>query len=441
MLYRLSPQSNCDNFSSDHSFYVERQKVYYCPAGHKIYPDHTQAVRPVCNCSPLLSGTDCQKTQGPPKVCGGTNPINLGTTNKYQRERDYAATGAHGVNLTRHYNSQDGREGALGIAWRHGYEGRIEGDGTEMKAVRPDGRVYRFTQEGGTWQGDPDVTDQLTATTDGWTYRTAGDQTETYDTQGRLLSITDRAGRTQTLTYDTDERLAQVTDAYGRTLSFSYDDDGRLDTLTDPIGGTTTYQYNDKRLAGVTYPDGGERQYLYENSTYPSALTGILDESGERYATWSYGEHGWATSSSHAGGADQTEVSYNSDDSVTVTNALGKQTTYHFAVYNGVPKVVSVEGHPTSSCEGANKAYSYDANGFLTSKTDWKGSVTNYTRDSEGRELTRTEAVGTPEERTITTEWHADYRLPTKITEPDKVTEFTYDTDGNLLSRQERSNP
>ncbi len=119
----------------------------------------------------------------------------------------------------------------------------------------------------------------------------------------------------------------------------------------------------------------------------------------------------------------------------TVTNPLGKQTTYHFTTIHGVRKVTQVEGHPTASCEGANRSYSYDANGNIASKTDWNGVTTNYTYDmSRNLELTRTEAVGTPQERTITTEWHPDFRLPTKITEPKRITEYTYDAQGQQLS-------
>jgi YD repeat-containing protein len=383
-----------------------------------------------------IPGARPEKNQGTPEACAG-NPINIGTANKYQRETDYAATSAHGVAFTRHYNSQDSGEGALGIAWRHPYERRIEADGAEMKAVRPDGKIYRFTQNGSDWQADPDVSDRLTATPDGWRYRTAGDQTETYDTQGRLLSIAERTGQIQTLRYDTDGRLAKVTDGTDRTLQFTYDTDGRLAILTDPSGATTTYHYSDNRLTRVTYPEEGERQYLYEETAHPSALTGILDEAGQRIASWSYDENGWATSSTHAGGADDTQVSYNGDDSVTVTNPLGKQTTYHFQVYHGVPKVVKVEGHATTNCVGTNRSYSYDTNGFLTSKTDWNGAVTEYTRDPRGRELTRTEAAGTPEARTVTTEWHADFNLPLTITEPGKVTTFRYDTQGRLQQRTE----
>ena len=63
------------------------------------------------------------------------------------------------------------------------------------------------------------------------------------------------------------------------------------------------------------------------------------------------------------------------------------------------------------------------------------GKIITYVRNSRGLELSRTEASGTPQERTIVTQWHPQFRLPTKITEPNKITEYTYDVQGHQLSR------
>ena len=388
------------------------------------------------NTAPItpLDGADGEKALGAPEWCAG-NPINIGTANKFQSETDYPSQAAGGISLTRYFNSQDDSEGALSVAWRHNYERSLNPDADTVGAVRADGKLYTFTQDGPNWESDPDVADSLAATSTGWRYTTAEGVTETYDADGRLLSITDAAGRTQSLSYDADGKLAEITDAYGRALQFTYDRDGRVVALTDPAGAVTTYHYRDGRLSGVTYPDGSERNYLYENPDYPNALTGVVDASGNQIAAWSYDENGWAVSSAHAGGADATEVAYHDDDSVTVTNALGKQTTYHFEVYHGMPKVVEVEGHATEHCAGANRSYEYNEDGFVIAKTDWRGNTTTYVRDEDGREVSRTEAVGTPEERTVTTEWHSELDKPVRIMGPKQVTVFRYDEKGRLLER------
>ncbi len=56
-------------------------------------------------------------------------------------------------------------------------------------------------------------------------------------------------------------------------------------------------------------------------------------------------------------------------------NPLSKDTSYHFTTLHGVEKVTQVEEHATASCAGANQNYTYDANGYLASKTDWQGRI------------------------------------------------------------------
>jgi YD repeat-containing protein len=45
------------------------------------------------------------------------------------------------------------------------------------------------------------------------------------------------------------------------------------------------------------------------------------------------------------------------------------------------------------------------------------------------------EASGTPQARTISTQWHPTYRLPVAIAEPLRLTTFNYDASGNLLNK------
>ena len=54
--------------------------------------------------------------------------------------------------------------------------------------------------------------------------------------------------------------------------------------------------------------------------------------------------------------------------------------------------------------------------------------------DSSGLEQSRTEAVGTVNQRTTSTQWNVAQRLPTLITEPGRTTAYTYDAAGNPLT-------
>lgn len=382
-----------------------------------------------------------QKPYGPPEVCADTNPINITIGNKYQQQGDYRGAGAYPLSVVRAYNSHS-------ESWRFLPSIEAASIGHSVILFRDNGKGLSYWEENGNWVADPDVTGTLVASEDaygeitGWTYTNSNDQVETYDAQGRILSVTDRSGLSHTYTYQSDS--ITVTHTSGDTIVYHLDGSGRVIGFTDPDNKSYQYSYDtEDRIVSVTYPDdtpldttdNPKRIYHYEDNNFPNALTGITDENGNRYATWSYDEEGRAISSEHANGVDKVTLTYNADGTTTATNPLGKQTTYHFTTIHGVRKVTQVEGHPTTSCEGANKSYSYDANGNIASKTDWNGVTTSYTYDmARNLELTRTEAVGTPQERTITTEWHPQFRLPTKITEPNKITEYTYDAQGRQLS-------
>jgi len=72
--------------------------------------------------------------------------------------------------------------------------------------------------------------------------------------------------------------------------------------VTAPDGKLYQYEYDsEQRLVQVTYPGQTFRQYHYEHSGYPDyALTGITDENGDRYASFSYDAQGQAVTTEHA---------------------------------------------------------------------------------------------------------------------------------------------
>jgi YD repeat-containing protein len=280
--------------------------------------------------------------------------------------------------------------------------------------------------------------------------------------------------------------LITIADSFGRSLDLFYDDENLLNHVDFDGNTILTYSYGEellntnRQLLSVTYADGSRRQYEYrEYAPSPYALVGqlgrhglimvdgaygpsaldaakmnaqkfvwvgysvaplsrITDENGQPYAEWGYDDQGRAISSEHANGADRVNLIFNDyNNTTTVSNVLGKQTVYHYEMINNVRKLTEIEGLPSASCVGATKTISYDSSGFIASKTDWNGNTTTYTRDDQGRELTRTEAAGTPQARTITTTWDTTLNKPLTVTEPNQITTYNYDTEGRLLSRQQ----
>ncbi|WP_283745175.1 RHS repeat protein [Sideroxydans sp. CL21] len=314
----------------------------------------------------------------------------------------------------------------------------------------------------------------------GWTYTNENDEVETYNVLGELVSITNRAGLIQTLTYSDGTagpnggyvlsatgaptttilpaiHLIRVTDPAGRSLQYGYDGTGRVVKMTDPAGGVYLYAYSGTaltdNLTGVKYPDGKVRTYLYgevgnvsatpaAGISYAHSLTGILDENGTRFASWTYDANGRATSSEHGSfgsGIDHVGLVYgaidaNGNSTTSVTDPNNITRTYGFSTLLNVVKNTGITGSP---CDGCSASFTYDANGNVASRTDFNGNKTTYLYDlTRNLETSRTEASGTAVARTITTQWHPTLRLPTQISEPGRTTIFTYDaTTRNLLTK------
>jgi YD repeat-containing protein len=397
------------------------------------------------------------------ELSGGTNPINIGTGNKFQAETDYESAHSNQLKLTRHYSDLSNTTGVFSWHW-NAFSSLWVISSTTVVVNRPDNKQLFYVFDGNQWRASANITDALFELKDGagartgWQYTTANKDIEIYDTAGKLLSITDRSGLTQTLTYSdvfTPATVApavglliRITDSFGKQLNFTYDSSSRIATMTDPAGGLYTYAYStDTNLISVTYPDLKTRNYLYNEPAYtqganlPNRLTGIIDEKGNRFATFNYDAQGRAISSEHANGADLHTLTYNVDGSTTVTDALGTARTYQFQTILGVVKPKGQSQPGGSGCNASASALSYDANGNVTSRTEFNGNQTNYTYDlTRNLETSRTEGLtasgaATPATRTITTVWHPTLRLPVQVTQGNQQTNYTYNPQGEVIDK------
>jgi YD repeat-containing protein len=369
------------------------------------------------------------------------------------------------------------------------YIGPRTGKVNDFSVMRGNDRILSFGTDIN-FAPKADINDRVTKITDaagvptGWqVYNAATEKTERYDLSGRLRSIAAHNGQVLTLTYSDANAppstapgagfLTRVTDQFGRQLNFTYDASGRMVTMTDPTGGVYQYAYDEvssfvkpgkspgNNLTSVTYPDGKKRIYWYneqdktENTDLPNFLTGITDENGVRYATYTYDFQGGATSTQHAGGVEKYSVSYPSERVQSkVTDPLGAVRTFNFQTILGVVKNTSQSQPAGAGSNAVSSSITYDANGNVASRTDFNGNKICYdydlTRNLEtvrlegltssatcSSALSATSLTGTT--RKITTQWHAQYRMPTLIAEPNRLSTFSYDSNGNLLSRTEQA--
>ncbi len=436
----------------------------------------------------------------PPGQCPSCtgNPILPATGLKLQKETDYV-NGATGLGFTRTYRSDLGSWSSIatisfidrsqpnGTLANNCYQTYFTDPNTSANAsacvqhLSLASNAYQLTAEDGTWTQfswsgsavtqNADINDRVTQITvsgvNEWQVHRGDDTIEIYNLAGSLLQRTLRGGKTFTFTYSTSSTSSTIaprpglllseSDAFGHTISWQYNAASQVSQMTDPAGGVYTYTYDTTgNLTGVTYPDTKTRGYSYNESAYtastnlPNALTGITDERGTRYATFSYDTHGRGVGTQHAGGVDSFSLSYASTSpgaTATVVDPLGTTRTYGFSSTVSASYLRdNSQQQPNSSGSGTvTQGQLFDSNGNVSQLTDYNGNVTTYTFDlSRNLETSRTEAYGTSRARTITTSWDSTWRQPASVSvyaggsgtgTPLRTTAYTYDSLGNVLTK------
>jgi RHS repeat-associated protein len=320
-----------------------------------------------------------------------------------------------------------------------------------ISAQRADGSVFPFSCTATACTAASSVALTLAPQTGGgYLFTDEQDSVEAYNANGQLVSITARGGYQQTLTY-TNGLVSSVSDSFGRTLTFQYNARGFLQSVTTPTG-LIQYSYNAAgTLVTVTYPDLSVRTYVYGEAQSSNLLTGVTDENNSAYATIGYDSSGRATIGSLTGGVWSSSVGYAAPITPTVTDAFGVTRTYSYSTVHGRPKLTSIAGGSCNTC-GAPASQTYDAVGFISSRTDYNGNTTCYQNDPvRGLELFRVEGFGPGAacpaglssyipaantlQRKISTVWSPTFRIPLSITEPNRTISFAPDTSGNVLTK------
>jgi YD repeat-containing protein len=411
--------------------------------------------------------------------CKRANPVSIGNLNKYLEQVDYQGTGTQALRFVRYYNSLAPRSEEIGANWTHSYQRRVVFEAIApgvATAYRHDGQAVAFrSADGRTFLLDPDIRHTLEQLRDGagqitgWRFYDAGTEAvDLFDAGGRFISTTSREGLVTSLTYSDGSSdpgtggtyegtavplppglLIGVSDPFGRSLGFGYDAAHRIVRMTDPDGSHTHYAYDplsrlvtvtDPQMAVVTYHYGeSDLVALPDDPHYKRLLTGITDGNGNRHSKYAYmnGDRRVSMSTLLDAGVEVYRHDYSYGygvEQITETDPLGVVRTFNNIQPNGVGMIQSITGSVCPSC--GPQFRTYDGNTNVASRTDWNGHRTNYAYDNaRNLEISRTEGLtagggATPQARTVTTEWHSTFRLPTRVAEPLRITTYAYNGDG-----------
>ncbi|MFG3384529.1 putative T7SS-secreted protein [Streptomyces sp. NPDC047999] len=311
-----------------------------------------------------------------------TDPVGAVTRLDWNADGQLAhRTGPHGATESWTY---DGEGNCLTHTDASGGVSRFEYTHFDLPVARtrPDGARYEFEHD-----AELRLTRVINPQGLAWTYE--------YDAAGDIVSETDFDGRTLAYRVDAAGRLAARTDALGGTISFERDQLGQV-VRKDVDGRVTTYTHDRAgRLLGAAGPDS-ELRYQYDRRGLTK--TELVDGRPISYAYDALGRRTRRTTptghvTSYAYGADgqphrlttgDHRIDFTHDaagrelarvfgDTITMTSAwdeAGRLSAQH----------ITVAGHNVNS-----RAYSYRADGHLTSVADRLSGTRTFDLDQAGR--------------------------------------------------------
>jgi YD repeat-containing protein len=216
--------------------------------------------------------------------------------------------------------------------------------------------------------------------------------------------------------------------------------------LVAPGVAVSARSLNDRLIFRAGGPPTGseahaDHQFLLQGRV-PLNLESVFDELDRRFARFEYDEKGRATLSEHAEGVNRYRFSHTTFRT-DVTEPLGATRSFNFQTVNGRNLLSSVYRQAPGLPLLALQTH-YDTFGNVSRTLRAQNPITNcMSSDPQiGREVARVEGLpyattcpanlatyppsaNTIERKTLT-EWHTNWRLPTRIAEPKKITTIVY---------------
>lgn len=337
--------------------------------------------------------------------------------------------------------------------------------------------------------------------------------TYTYDAQIRLIALTDAIGQVTTLDYEDAAyplNVTKITDPFGRMAALSYDSLGRLASITDAVGMVSSFSYGGDdfiqsmttpygttafrrgpdaatvsqfRRIEATDPQGGTERIEFHfgptsglTSAAPSEQVpsgyGYYNQSLDYYNSLTWDKRAMAEAPGSLSRATVTHWLMHSDmpyahlltRSVphSIKRPLDRRIWYRYPDQGAQSYQVDGTGSQPSEVaqvlEGGTTQLTqatYNAHGFVTSRTDPLGRQTTYLYDSSGIDLLEmrqvnggstdllaryddytsqhlpelfTDAAG----QTTTTTYNAAGQVLTVTNSKSETTTSAYDTDGYM---------
>ena len=311
-----------------------------------------------------------------------------------------------------YYNLSDrSSDVGYGYGWRNAYTqtiGAVTVGGTNYyKWVDGDGTEKYFLSSNGVWEDEAGQGYTLTVSGSSYTIRDKENNTLSFDSSGRLVSINDGkiSANKVTISYVSSDasnlRIDTVTDGAGRKYSYSYSG-GQLASVSYLGSGadaleTVTYTYSDGNLTQVSFADGKTAEYSWSGHIMTAAKDIARSDGSRDTLTFSYIQNPAASTfpvriSSLAYTSCGTNISSLAFEYATnytkVTDNTGRWMAYQFNNNGNTTSVYNNEGQALYGRYAKDENSSGRANQLVASSrlqiTDaWDDAVSVTTSDGE----------------------------------------------------------
>jgi RHS repeat-associated protein len=439
--------------------------------GKQINPDKGRVRSSSVWCAVFIGWPGLAPPKGPPAGGGAEDgdPVDLSTGLFVYQKTDLIVGDTIPLSLMRTYRQNDAMERAFGVGATHPLDMFLVGihdeqPGNYADLILPDGARIRYDYQSGlphgAWGEHLATTTAfyqstlykfadywLIQTTDGTIYdfgwKSVG---QPYSAEARtyLRAVTDRFGNRVNFYRDNLFRLVKVVSPNNRWMEFSYS--GTSPSITqakDNIGRTVGYEYDtDGRLWKVTDPKGGITEYTYDAQ---HRMLTIKDARGIVFLTNEYDANGRVKKQTLADGTtyqfDYTlSTDPNNSQLVVQTDVTNPRGIVRRVTFNGV-------GYPLTDTYALGKpeqktiTYEREPNtNTLISATDPSGRKVSYSYDGDKNVTAITYLGDTPNEVKTQFTYSGNFKQLASVTDAlNRITTFTYDDLGNMVSAEDPS--
>lgn len=378
------------------------------------------------------------------------DPVDLSTGNFYDTLNllKVAAAGTP-LNMAMSYSSLNPLAGSIGFGWGHPYQHSLIDLTSSVKITWPDGHASTYNSAGfaGYTNSAADTSDTLVKNANGtYTLTDRRQKTYTFSATGQLLNTKDRFGFVKNLTYLANGNLDKVTDALsGRFLQFTYDAQNRVVSVSSAGAGTVTLAYSAAGdLASVTDALGHTTTFTYDSNhrlltktnalgatvvanTYDVATGKVVNQDDGLsttppelfiYATDTTTGNPYTTYKNRTGNT----IRHNFDASFNLLSTI--DPLGNAVVHTYVPGT-NLQNAEMDALTGKIQ-FTYDASGYVLSRTDALGNVARYTYDGSHNISRITDEAG----KVTTLTYDANHHLLTQTDPAGKITTYTYNAQG-----------